>query len=41
MEKTGIAGIFTASLELAKEGIIQVSQKKIFEKLMIKKQNNA
>ena len=41
MERTGIAGIFTASLELAKEGIIQVSQKKIFEKLMIKKQNNA
>ncbi len=40
MERTGIAGIFTASLELAKEGIIQVSQKKIFEKLMIKKQNN-
>ena len=41
MEKTGIAGIFAASLELAKEGIIQVSQKKMFEKLMIKKQNNA
>ena len=40
MEKTGIAGIFTASLELAKEGIIEVSQKKMFEKLMIKKQNN-
>ena len=41
MEKTGIAGIFAASLELAKEGVIQVSQKKMFEKLMIKKQNNA
>jgi len=41
MEKTGIAGIFAASLELAKEGIVQVSQKKMFEKLMIKKQNNA
>ncbi len=40
MEKTGIAGIFTASLELAREGIIEVSQKKMFEKLMIKKQNN-
>ena len=28
MKKTGIAGIFAASLELAKEGIIKVSQKK-------------
>ena len=37
MEKTGIAGIFAASLELAKEGIVKVSQKKIFDKLMIKK----
>ncbi len=37
MRKTGIAGIFTASLELVKEGIVKVSQKKIFDKLMIKK----
>ena len=37
MKKTGIAGIFTASLELVKEGIVKVSQKKIFDKLMIKK----
>jgi len=37
MKKTGIAGIFAASLELTKEGIIKVSQNKIFEKLMIKK----
>ena len=37
MKKTGIAGIFAASLELTKEGIITVSQKKLFEKLMIKK----
>ena len=37
MKKTGIAGIFSASLELTKEGIIKVSQNKIFEKLMIKK----
>ena len=28
MKKTGIAGIFAASLELTKEGIISVSQKK-------------
>ena len=37
MSKTGIAGIFAASLELAKDGVIKVSQKKMFEKLMIKK----
>ena len=37
MKKTGIAGIFSASLELSKEGIVNVSQKKIFDKLMIKK----
>ena len=37
MKKSGIAGIFAASLELTKEGIIQVSQKKLFDKLMIKK----
>tara|TARA_B100001248_G_C27385048_1_gene459183 strand:- start:44 stop:790 length:747 start_codon:yes stop_codon:yes gene_type:complete len=40
MKRTGIAGIFAASLELAKEGIISVSQKKIFEKLLIKKSIN-
>ena len=37
MKKTGMAGIFAASLELTKEGIVKVSQKKIFDKLMIKK----
>ena len=37
MEKTGLAGIFAASLELTKEGIINVSQKKLFDKLLIKK----
>jgi segregation and condensation protein A len=37
MKKTGMAGIFAASLELTKEGIVKVSQKKLFEKLMIKK----
>ena len=37
MKRTGIAGIFAASLELTKEGIIKVSQKKMFDKLMIKK----
>ena len=37
MEKTGIAGIFAASLELIREGTIKISQKKIYDKLMIKK----
>jgi len=37
MERTGITGIFAASLELTKEGIIKVSQDKTFDKLMIKK----
>ena len=37
MIKTGIAGIFAASLELTKEGIVNVSQSKMFDKLMIKK----
>ena len=39
MQKTGIAGIFAASLELTKEGIISISQKKIFDKLMVKIHN--
>ena len=37
MKRTGFAGIFAASLELTKEGVVQVSQKKMFDKLMIKK----
>ena len=37
MKKTGMAGIFAASLELTKEGIVKVYQKKMFDKLMIKK----
>ncbi len=37
MLRTGIAGIFAASLELTKEGITKVSQKKIFDSIMIKK----
>jgi len=37
MKRTGITGIFAASLELTKEGIVKVSQSKLFEKLMIKR----
>ncbi len=36
MKRTGISGIFAASLELAKEGVISISQSKLFDKLMIK-----
>ena len=37
--KTGISGVFSASLELPKEGIIEITQKKLFDKVMIKKIN--
>ena len=37
MKRTGVSGIFAASLELAKEGVISISQSKLFDKLMIKK----
>ena len=37
MKKTGFAGIFAASLELTKEGLTEVYQKKMFDKLMIKR----
>ena len=40
MKRTGIAGIFAASLELTKEGLLSISQKKIFDKLMVKKIHN-
>ena len=37
MRKTGLAGIFAASLELTKEGVVKISQKNKFDKLLIKK----
>ena len=37
MKKTGISGIFAASLELTKEGVIKVSQKNQFSNMMVKK----
>ena len=37
MKRSGIAGIFAASLELTKEGTVIISQEKGFNKLMIKK----
>ena len=41
MQRTGIAGIFSASLELTKEGIVNITQKNNFDKLMIKNSKNA
>ena len=38
-KKSGIAGIFSASLELTKQGIINIMQKKYFDKILIKKVN--
>jgi segregation and condensation protein A len=37
MKRTGISGIFAASLELTKEGVIKVSQKNQFSNMMVKK----
>ena len=39
MKKSGLAGIFAASLELTKEGVINIMQKKLFDKISIKKAN--
>lgn len=36
LKRTGMAGFFAASLELAKEGILTIMQKKSFDKLLIK-----
>ena len=36
LQKTGLAGFFAASLELTKEGLIKIMQKKTFDKLLIK-----
>ena len=39
LKNTGLSGIFAASLELAKQGVIRIMQKRMFEKLLIKKVN--
>ena len=36
LKKSGMAGLFSASLELAKEGLINIMQKKDFDRLLIK-----
>lgn len=36
LKKSGVAGFFSASLELTREGLINIMQKKSFDKLLIK-----
>ena len=36
LKKSGLAGVFAASLELTREGLITIMQKKFFDKLLIK-----
>ena len=36
LKKSGMSGFFSASLELTREGLINIMQKKAFEKLLIK-----
>jgi len=36
LKKTGISGIFSAALELTREGVVSIMQKKIFDKILIK-----
>ena len=37
LKKSGLAGIFSASLELTKQGTTNIMQKKMFDKILIKK----
>ena len=39
LKRSGLAGIFSASLELSKEGLINIMQKKHFDKILIKDKN--
>ena len=36
LKKSGLAGLFSASLELTREGVISIMQKRTFDKLLIK-----
>ncbi len=39
LKKSGLAGIFSASLELTREGLISIMQNKDFDKILIKGKN--
>ena len=36
LKKSGVCGLFSASLELSREGLISIMQKKTFDRLLIK-----
>ena len=36
LKRSGLAGLFSASLELTKEGLINITQKKNFDQILIK-----
>ena len=40
LRRSGLSGIFSASLELTKEGLINIMQKKSFDKLLIKEKKS-
>ena len=40
LKKSGLSGLFSASLELTREGLIYIMQKKPFDKLLIKEKND-
>ena len=40
LQKSGLAGFFSASLELTKEGLIKIMQEKDFDKILIKEKND-
>jgi len=39
LKRSGLVGIFAASLELTKQGVVNIMQKKLFEKVLIRKTN--
>ena len=39
LKKTGLSGLFSGALELTREGLVQILQKKSFGKLLIKEKN--
>ena len=39
-KKSGLASIFSASLELTKDGLINIMQKNSFSKILIKERND-
>jgi segregation and condensation protein A len=39
LKKSGLAGLFSAALELTREGLISIMQKKVFDRLLIKEKN--